>query len=234
MRYRQEAEMERLRRAKVFGQAHGAELGGAASAPAFARLDEALTALSNADTLQAGAVQRAQSDTASLQRLRDDLRDRHVRPIVRIAQARRLEIPNAAMTKFNAAFAKLSDASLLTAARAVAVAAEENYTVFRDEGLPNEYLDQLRAAVTALENALMQRDGHRASRKRGVTGIDGSLRDSREIIRILDGLVTRQLSHRPDLMAEWKQAIRIKQKPGLPRGVDDGAAPAAPPALKIA
>lgn len=213
MEHRQQSMYLALGRAKGYWAAYGNELGPAATAPALTRLDEAMAVIGGAGAMQYGAKSESESGTLALEVLRRTLRTEEMQPIASIVRARLFDLPTEKMRKFEVPPADVSDVTLILAARSMADAATEYYSVIRGEGLDDEFIDRLRAAATELERAVFARDGARGRRRGAGVSLVVQSRLGREVLRVLSAFVIRGFAHRPDRIAEWFTAIRIKRKP---------------------
>lgn len=232
MEVKQQGMLESLLSVQWFLDNHPEVLGPVSGASTRTALDDVVRDLEGNGTAQHGAHRRAKSATPFRKELRETLRVEHMQPIAAIARAKLLGSSATLMQKFELPDKQTPDAVLITAARAMSRAAAEYKRIFLDEKLPPDFLPQLNAAANALQKALVERNGSRLERKRATTGLEAQLFKAREVIRVLNGLVVKQIARTPDLLAEWKMAKRIRRKPGVPRG--SGTASAAEPAQPAA
>jgi hypothetical protein len=109
--------------------------------------------------------------------------------------------------------------ALLDAARGMAQAATKQAATFVAQGLPEDFIEQLRTATSALAGALGDRvESHR----RGIVArqsIDQQVQRGTKSVQMLDALVTPLLEGDADLLAAWKTVKR----PIEPGGVQSNA-----------
>ncbi len=219
-----------LRRAKWFLVEHTGALGPFAESPASARLDELIRDMESNHSVQHGTVKESKAATVSKAELRRALRLEHMQPISAIARSRLAGIDTPKMAKFSVPNTSASDVALLAAGRAMSSAAAEYTQVFVDEKLPADFLEQLDAAVVALQDTIVARDGDKLQRRRATLGLRGQLLLARELFNILTGFVRKSFAKQPEVIGEWLTAIRIPAKTSVRRPVPVPiAAPVAAP-----
>lgn len=225
MQYQQEQVVKVLDNAAEFAREFQAELG---SSVAVANLAAARTALVSGAVTQDGLRATGVSGTRTKQELRERVVGQMV-PIMRIARTRWDQIPVPAMTEFVVPAASASDVTVLTRAEAMATAATSNYEVLRHD-LGDSFVDDLRAAATALHDAILRRDTDKARCAGATVSVDLRVQEALRVIEVMTAVVERTFAGRPDVVAEFRKRTRIPRKPGVPRGrkKPDGA-PAAPP-----
>jgi hypothetical protein len=233
MRYEQQEVTKVLDRAAVFFKEHAAELG---RPNAVGLLDEVKAHLASHGAVQHSSGAAAKAGTQKKDELRANLRLQHMTPISRMAIARLQDLPLNNLEKFKVPPVNASDVALLTAASAMADVAAEYARTLSDEGLGDQFLDELKAATAALHSCIIERDNKRFARGRSTISIDVRVKDARRVLSALTAIVESRFASRPEIIGEWRSRIRISTKPGVPIGtVRALAAPAAEGgALKIA
>lgn len=214
MDFVQQAILAVLRRAKWFLEQHAAGLGALAEAPALTRLDDLIRALETNGAVQHGSVTESHAATETKYERRQQLRLQHMAPISAVARAKLAGIPAPKMAKFNVPTSDASDVTLLFAGRAMHTAAKEYEQVFKDEKLGEDVLDQLSASIDALQETIVSRDGDKLLRRRATLGNAGLMQLARQVLDMLTGIVMRAFLAQPDIIGQWKTAIRIGGKPG--------------------
>jgi len=96
--------------------------------------------------------------------------------------------------------------------------------VFIEQQLPATFLDDLRAAVAAVQTAIAARDDARLRHGAATQSVQDQIVWARSVVRILDSLVVKQLRDRTDLLSAWKTAKQVYAKPGVARGTKHAAA----------
>ena len=106
---------------------------------------------------------------------------------------------------------------LIAAAGAMAEAAEKEKTVFVRHGLPESFVDALKAAAKALDEARQaQRDSGR--RRVGATAaVQAQIKRGRKAVRLLDAILKPRLAKDAQLLAAWRSAKR--ERPTSAAGV---------------
>ncbi len=194
---------------------------GTIGARAFADVQAAAAALEGHAVAQASSTGRdtRQVKDAARRRLREALR-----AIGRTARAIAIDSPGLDR-RFRAPKSNGDDA-LITAARGVLREAGEIAGAFVDHGLPATFLDDLAAAVSALERA---GEGCRAVKEvcvEATAGVDAVLARTIAPILRLDVVVANVLRDDVTALAVWRQARRVGHGPRP--GVQEGPGAATP------
>jgi hypothetical protein len=104
--------------------------------------------------------------------------------------------------------------ALITAAGAMAEAAERESKVFVEHGLPADFVSQLKSATPALDQAI----GARVASARRLTIATASTKElvkrGRHAVRLLDAILRPRLAKDPELLQGWDNVRRIKEVPG--------------------
>ena len=118
--------------------------------------------------------------------------------------------------------------SLITAARAMAAAAEREKDVFLRHGRPQDFIEQLRSAAEALEEARLVKTENIRRRVTATKSVRDQLKRGRKAVRLLNAVLMPTLRKQPELLAAWKSAKRVRPTT-LPvvAGVADAALKAA-------
>jgi hypothetical protein len=169
------------------------------------------------DHVTAQDTQRAQTLLISKDEmdLRREVLTYHMAPIAKIARALQGTIPGIgvlAMPKGN-----VSTPDIIAAATAMADKAEIYKAVLVENGLPADFVEQLRQAAAALVASLDSRGLARASRVAATKGVGNELAVGRRVVAILDAVVTREIRSDPAKLAEWEQLKRVTRKGGRAR-----------------
>ena len=171
----------------------------------------------------------------SQRKLRSTLYTDHMQPISRIAR----DVFGA--TGLDRAFRMPKNARvnqpLLAAAGAMAEAAAKEKDVFVKHGLPEDFLEQMNASATALNEARLARTESARRRVTATAALNEQLKRGRKAVRLLDAILKPRLAKDPELLAAWKSAKRVR-----PQGSSTAAsiapatstAPAAPAAQVVA
>jgi hypothetical protein len=198
--------------------------------PAF---PQRVTALSDAtNSLEIAAAEQERLRVAVLDRtsvvavLIAELRERHMQPIVSIARIIAAADPaNAADVRMPAR--KCSRTTLLNSAAAMLTVVEPRRALFEAEGLPPDFVEQLRSAMDAASAAINARVASRVSRTGTTEELHRLARVAGTALRALDIIIRREVRD-PALRREWKAARRIS-RPARPRieggGAENGSVP---------
>lgn len=182
-----------------------------------ALLDQAVTRLESHAVRQELGARLGTGDTRRGRELRRLLMGKHMRPIARIAKAR--GVPGFDKDLRMPA-ARIDVEGLVAAARSMRNVATAHRQVFVDSGRPEDFLEQLETATSAITAMV---DG-RAKSLRDSRGATAAIRDeiaaARLVLRQLHAIVAPIIEDNGDAMARWRQARRIG---GWPTGTNPAA-----------
>lgn len=80
---------------------------------------------------------------------------------------------------------------------------------FIERGAPATVVEDLQDALDALQAAIGRSSGGRGTRIGKIVELKNAIRQGREQLRILDGILSYALKSSPGLLAEWKAAKRV-------------------------
>jgi len=133
-------------------------------------------------------------------------------PIAQVGRALRGTVPGIGvltMPKANA-----SAAVIVTAAEVMAQKAEIYKDVLVENGLPADFIDQLKQAAATLKASIDGRGLARASRVAATRGVKSEVALGRRLVSILDAVVRGLIRSNPAKLAEWEQLKRVTLKAG--------------------
>jgi hypothetical protein len=145
---------------------------------------------------------------------REVLRHR-MAPIAQVGRALRGTVPGIGvltMPKANA-----PTAEIITAAAVMSQKAEIYKDVLVENGLPADFIEQLKQASDALKASVDGRGLARASMVAATRGVKSEVALGRRVVAIIDAVVTGLLRSNPTKLAEWEQLKRVTVKAGAPR-----------------
>ena len=218
MQYRQGATLAAYRRGQDYFTRYAELLGRFADSPARRRLDRVVKRLETAFAQQVRSAKAAEGLTERKHDLRQALRDGQMRLITAIGRAD-LAPELKHMREFRVPRIRTDDAELLSAARALRHAAAAQPAAFvKIGGLRRTFLNDFDAAIDALQDTIVAREGQLLEHRRHCLAAVGLILQGREVLRMLTSFVNMKFhGTRPDLVGEWKMAIRISEKPGPSR-----------------
>jgi hypothetical protein len=165
----------------------------------------------------------------SQRKLRRTLYADHMQPIARVA--REVFGASGMDRAFRLPPSKAVNQTLLAAAGAMAEAAPKEKDVFVKHGLPQDFVEQLRACAAALETA---RNAKVESQRRRVTAtaaLHDQVKRGQKAVRLLNAILQPRLAKDPERLAAWRSAKRVR--PTTVVNAADGAA-SAPNTVKVA
>lgn len=193
-----------------FIEEHGDKLPTVAQSGVGQRLVVAIGALRGHVTDQTGKAVEAQGLTRKAATLRTALVRDHMRPIARIARADLATVPE--FQELRVPKANVSPAKVYAAALGMAQAAQVHVSTFVAAGLPVDFIAQLTTAADTMIAALENRASAQGKRRGATTGLSQMIREGRNVVHVLDALITTALQNDPVLLANWKTIARTRTK----------------------
>ncbi len=212
----QQGRLDALHRIRSFMDVYASELGTVNQSSSRAALDDVLAKLEARAATQFASVVQATGGTQHKNELREILRQHHMLPIAAVASATLAHTPFIA--KLRLPGRKVNDSTLVAAGNAMAEVAAQYAKAFTDEQLPVDFIEQLKGAVEAVRQAAVARDGFQRNVTEATQAVDDELVRGKNVVRVLNSLVTRQLNDKNDLLAGWRRAKHPKAKGGVKQG----------------
>ena len=228
MEGRQQIVVETLRQVQTFLDDNDALLDAVNKSGARKRLDEIVAQISAHSVTQVGGRRASQGETAKQRQLRLALRSEQMRPIAVIAGEKLREKPE--FKELRLPPWNVMGPALTAAARDMANAAEKYTDLFIQEGLPSDFVAQLRAGADVLDKSIDARGQAGRQRSGATEGLKAETKRARAAIRVLDSQVRPKLGTNDQLLREWEVASHI-QSPRTPQSTTTtgGTTPTAAP-----
>jgi hypothetical protein len=218
---------EMLVRVRQFGATHpdafpalGTQMFGAVGAAVDALHQQGAAQVSSRGAAKEATATRATARAALLQALE---------AISQTAHALALDDPGLDK-KFRVPISR-NDQRLLAAARAFADDAAPMAGAFVAHNLPASFIDDLRAGIDRLEQAIQQQTAGKEAQAAARVGIDAAIADGFTATQHLDAVVRNRFRNDPATLAAWQSARRIKP---VARTQHAEPRPPSPPALPMA
>jgi hypothetical protein len=189
-----------------------------------AQLDDAVNQIVAFQGEQGASTAAAKGETAKQKLVRGDIFARLLHPIDGVAKKKLKDVAEFPSLIVSAAF-RLSN-KLLSNASGVADSAAKYEKVFVDNGLPADFIAQLRtgiAEVTASEATRVRQLSRRAAATTGILAADKALRAA---IDSLNRVLSPALKGNPSLLADWLASKRLRQSVVTPIPTGSPSAPA--------
>jgi hypothetical protein len=183
-------------------------------------LHEVIARLSSEAVDQEAGARFVRVHAESQRRLREALYGDHMLPISRVA--REVFGASGMDRAFGMPHKRSVNQTLLAAAGVMTEAARKNSEVFLKHGLPQDFIEQLKACAAALETA---RNAKVESGRRRVTAtadVGEQVKRGRKAVRLLNAILQPRLAKDPELLAAWRSAKRV------PPAAVNGLSPEAP------
>lgn len=186
-------------------------------------LETVVNALTVAAVDQDAGVRLRRAHVESQKALCEQLYVKHIRPISLVAR----EVFG--ITGMDRAFrmpvGKRVSQVVLTAAEAMAQAAEKSKDVFVQHALPPDFIEQLRGAATALEEARNSKTDSIRRQVSATASAQDLVKRGRKAVRLLDAILVPRYSADPDLLAAWRSAKKVRPSTFPPATTEVPAAP---------
>jgi len=164
--------------------------------------------------------------TASVGHQVRGLRVRYLKPLARVARTPFVTDP--ALRRSLALPQEMDPEGTVTAALAMADAADLAKDAYLAAGFAPDFTDQLRRAAGELKQKFESRQLHRGRRRASTAALREQIARGRTVISLLDSIVAPALEDTPDLWEEWRgirqQSRRSGEEGGVEGGVSDGEA----------
>ena len=212
MKTHQGITLETLRAIQIFLDKHAPRLGDVGKSGSRRQLDQVVEDLT-AQALAQGTNATAVRGVEKGRQLRNNLIEKHMLPIARIAavdlprtpELAKLVVPKGAPTP----------EKLVAAARAMKAQATPHAQTFIDAGMPADFLAELDAAATALAMYAAGRKTSVGAGKSATQGIKDVISRGTRVITAIDGLVRKALDpHDPGdqiIRTEWKSVKKVRR-----------------------
>jgi hypothetical protein len=205
--------IEALKRALDFVLANPLPDGGEYGAPR-ALLEDVLSALNEHTTSQASGGRQQKQEREREEALSRALRNVHLLPISLIAKASMREKPGI-QRALKMPRPQLTTTKLIADAKAIREVAATYEQEFIQLRRPVNFLAQLDQAIADLDAAHRGKATQLGRRVGGSEGLVEEITRGREALKLLDALIITAFARKPDVLARWRMAKRIR---GLPSG----------------
>lgn len=210
MQARTKQGLQTVRRVQNFLEGRDIALAmGAMSAHADA-LGQALERLEQHATDQEALAREARAATDIKRELRQALRREYLRPIALTAAYLFADEPG-----LRAGFRlakELDDEGLLQVAYGFAERADVHRASFVAKGLAPDFVERIRRAADEFRSSGVQRALVLGRRTAATQGLLAEVRKARQLVRLIDAMLSPRLASRPELLAEWKSVSRFARR----------------------
>lgn len=219
-----------LRQVQQFLTVHAVAVPSAVVSASKRALDAAVAELDRAATEQGGLTRVRRGEVQRRRELERTLYRKYMLPLVKVARASLRGAPEfASLTPPASA---LERERLVQTAQAMAVAADKHVDALRAEEFPADFLEQLRAAATAVQRSFDAGVSGRV-RRTGVTKeIRAALANGRQAVAVLDSLVAHTIVGEEALEHEWRSAKRVRRSATAAQGTTPAVVGAITPSAK--
>ena len=211
-----------FRRVEEFLAAHNFEDGAANLGKQAAELKDVVEQLSRQSLDQEAGFRLTKAQTKHTRELRARLWELHMLPIARVAREvfgiagmdRALRLPH--MSSPNE--------RVVSAAGAMAEAAERQQSAFVEHGLPPDFVTSLRSAAAEFATVMGTRDGNQRRRVEATATVKVLVKRGRRALRLLNAILRPRLAHDPSLLSAWDNVRAVKEARGQPAPAEGTAA----------
>ena len=208
-------QLESLIGTQAFLNTHTDQFGNINAAAERARLDEIITEVRAQVTVQQAGVRAARGVTEVRTQFEGELRTGHMMPIAEFAREKMKGLGDGEFKALTPATGKLRGERLVQAARGMAKAAQAHLPELEAGHFPPDVIEQLIASADAVQAPLDRRAAVAGERVGATKQIHARLAEGRSIVRTMGAVVKRTARTNPGLLAEWRSAQRVKNKPGV-------------------
>ena len=198
---------EVVQRVQEFLDAQVAKLAETIPASLRARIDQVVRRLSEQQAEQTLATAMAAAETAKKNEYRLDVYIRFLRPIGRIAVI--VFDDSRELRSLVMSAASMRQPRFLERAALVADVASTYPKVFVGHGMKADFIDQLRALLDQIRSAGDSHDHYMGRQVAATASLESAAKYARDIVRLLDALLTPALKNDPALLADWAASKRI-------------------------
>ena len=200
---------------------------------AKAMLDDVVAQLTTHSGDQASTIRLGMAQTARQRTLRRALREQHLVPIARIANATLRGSPGIDRAT-RVPKPQLPTTKLLAEAAAFREAATPYEETFVHKGMAADFLARLDAAMDGLRQAQAEHAETKQKRAGSKAGIASEIVRGRQAVQILDAFVKAQFEGNLEVLAKWKSAKKVLRVPGGNNASGESSAPTPTPATPTA
>lgn len=156
---------------------------------------------------QAARASLAQAGTRIKRALAVSIRGEFLRPIARVARAL-FPADSALLQTFP--IPKVRDyEGTIAAAKAMAQNANGHKQRFVDAGFPEDFVERMEKAANDLREGMNARAEEFGKRSASTAGLRAEYVRGRELVRVLDAMVSPRLASAPERLAEWRTISRF-------------------------
>lgn len=215
MKYREGSVTDAMQRAQWFladNREELAELNAGDFARAEEKVDAVLARLITHGVDQDAGDRLARAETAKQRRLRLDLRAEWLKPIAVIARHNLRKVPEYAALQLPKA-SHVGNGFVISA-RAMATAAAAHREALISYGLPENFVEELNAAIDEFAASLAERDKNLGRRIGATKGLETETSEARTVLAVLDALMRRWAKENQALLRAWEGTRHIRHRPG--------------------
>ena len=175
-------------------------------------LDDTLGQLTADAAAQEAITKQSRVQTTEINRLRQTLRDTHLKPIVRMSRTMQLQINGTDIT-FVVPNQKVNSERLAAHSDAMATALNVVGPQFTARGFASNFVEQLSTTTKALRDAIDQRAAQ-VSRRTGITAaMLAHETHVVQVVRVIDTIVRPAIATNPELLASWENVVALPKLP---------------------
>jgi hypothetical protein len=211
--------IESFQRVQVFLGAHPPP-GSASYAEPQDVLAEVLKNVGDHSTEQVSGLRLSQAAKRRQDVLMRTLRTHHLRPIAAIARATFAQSPGIEKA-LRMPSGNLGPLALLATAKSIRASVGLYQPVFIRNGRPADFLEQLDAAIVALDESAAGRVRSVGRHVNAKAGIRKELRRGRRAVDMIDTIVRVAFEGQDEVLAEWHVAKRVQSLPVSSMSVEE-------------
>jgi hypothetical protein len=179
-------------------------------ASARRNFDDAVAQLTAFAVKQETSRSEGQGATARLRAVRALLRNHHMSAVRQVARIALSDSPD--LVSLTVPTRNLSDPRLVAAAYGMAEAAEPHASVFVENGMPVDFIAQLRSAADDVRQLGVNRDQKQADVSSATASLRARESRVRKLLKLLNALIVPRLGTDAGLLTKWRKVRAIEHQ----------------------
>ncbi|MFL5613341.1 MAG: hypothetical protein ACJ796_06735 [Gemmatimonadaceae bacterium] len=161
---------------------------------------------------QAAITKQSRVQTTEIRRAKENLREAHLKPIVRMSRTLKLEMNGTEIT-FVLPPSDVDNERLAASGDAMVTALQVLGPQFVARGFAANFVDQLSNATKALRDAIDQRSAQLGRRVGTTEAIVKGGERAVQLVRVIDTLVRPVIQNNAELLATWDNIVALQRSP---------------------
>lgn len=187
-------------------------------------LDDIVARLADHSTDQVAGRRLSRAETQRQKGLRRKLREEHLSPIAQIARATLPDVEGVA-NALRVPNENLSTLKYCAEAKGMRAAVTPYVAAFVEAGRPESFLEQLDAAIEEVRQSVLGKARTVGQHVGAKAGMRQEIKRGRQAVELIDTIVRAGFRGKPDILARWRSAKRLRLLSGAGAGAGTTADP---------